>query len=224
MWLLVTIGVFLVARIFCMKLKHPLVNPLFCSIAILIPLLLISETDYEHYNQQNELLVQLLGPAVVALALPLYTQLLMIRQNWKLILCCCAVGSLVSMLTGGIIAILLGADHAIVASVLGKSVTLPIALELTQQFEGIAIITVIFVLSAGLTGALFAYPIFNKLNITHPMARGLAMGSVSHAIGTATCAEKSPQDASFSSLAFILCGVCTSLLAPIAIAILHLLL
>lgn len=87
-------------------------------------------------------------------------------------------------------------------------------MEVSSHLGGEPAIAAILVLLVGLFGAILAYPIYNWLNITHPIAKGLTMGTVSHALGTATCAEKDAQDAAFSSLALVVCGVITSVLAP----------
>ncbi len=126
----------------------------------------------------------------------------------------CGVGSIMSMLTAGIIAALMGADAPLIAALMGKSVTTPIAMEVASHLGGEPAIAAIMVLLVGVFGAIMAYPIYNLLNITHPIAKGLTMGNISHALGTATCAEKDQRDAAFSSLALVVCGVITSILAP----------
>ncbi|MCK6265832.1 CidB/LrgB family autolysis modulator [Vibrio sp. ZSDE26] len=214
MWLPITIVVFLFARWVSQKLNNPLLNPLMISIAILIPILIWLKVPYEQYYHDNRWINYLLQPAVVALAYPLYEQLPQIRANWRIIMLACGVGSIMSMFTSTIIAIFMKTELTLIASLLGKSVTTPIAMEVSSSLGGEPAIAAIFVLLVGLFGAMFAYPIYNLLNITHPIARGLTMGTVSHALGTATCAEKAPKDAAFSSLALVICGVITSILAP----------
>lgn len=119
-----------------------------------------------------------------------------------------------SMFTAGTIAVILHADQPLLAAILTKSVTTPIAMEVSSHLGGVPAIAAIMVLLVGLFGAIFAYPVYKWLNITHPVAKGLTMGTISHALGTATCAEKDSKDAAFSSLALVLCGVITSILAP----------
>lgn len=213
-WLLLTLITFLVARFINRKLNHPLANPLLISIAIIIPFLILMNIPYQDYFQGNKWLTYLLQPAVVALAYPLYEQLPEIKSNWKVIFLACGVGSALSMVTATLIAIALDTDITLIASILGKSVTTPIAMEVSRQLGGEPAIAAIMVLLVGVFGAILAYPIYNLLGITHPIAKGLTMGTVSHALGTATCVEKNPKDAAFSSLALVLCGVITSILAP----------
>jgi predicted murein hydrolase (TIGR00659 family) len=220
MWLLVTIVVFFSARWICQRVNSPLMNPLLISLIILIPILVFFSVPFEQYYADNKWINYLLQPAVVALAYPLYEQLPQIRRNWRIIMLACSVGSTLSLLTAGVIAITLNADLSLIASILGKSVTTPIAMEISSHLGGEPSIAAIMVLIVGLFGAIMAYPIYGWLNITHPIAKGLTMGTVSHALGTATCAEKSSEDAAFSSLALVICGVITSILAPVVFSIL----
>ncbi len=214
MWLLVTIAVFFATREFSKRVNNPLLNPLLLSIAILIPLLLVLDIPFQTYYADNQSISFLLQPAVVALAYPLYEQLPQIRANWRIIMLACSVGSVLSMVTAGGIALLMHADIDLIAALLGKSVTTPIAMEVASHLGGEPAIAAIMVLIVGLLGAIIAYPVYGLLNIRHSVARGLTMGTISHALGTATCAEKNPPDAAFSSLALVICGVITSILAP----------
>ncbi len=214
-WLALTIITFLIAREISKRLRHPLANPLLISLFIIIPVLLSLDIPYAVYNEKNRVFFYLLQPAIVALAYPLYEQLPEIKRNWKIILLSCGLGSILSMLTASTIAVLLGTDITLLASIMGKSVTTPIAMEISAYLGGEPSIAAILVLMVGIFGAIFAYPIYNFLNITHPIAKGLTTGTVSHALGTATCAEKDPKDGAFSSLALVLCGVITSIFAPL---------
>lgn len=214
-WLAVTFVTFLFARFVSKKLNHPIANPLLISISVIIPLLLLLGVPYQEYNQHNHWLTELLQPAVVALAYPLYEQAKEIRANWRIIFLACGVGSVLSMLSETLIAVSLETDITLIASILGKSVTTPIAMEVSSHLGGEPAIAAIMVLLVGVFGAIFAYPIYSLIGITHPIAKGLTMGTVSHALGTATCVEKDPRDAAFSSLALVLCGIITSFLAPL---------
>ncbi|WP_194089189.1 LrgB family protein [Vibrio hibernica] len=215
MWLLLTFVVFFSVRWFTSKVNSPLANPLLLSIIIIIPALMALDVPYKIYYAQNDWMTYLLQPAVVALAYPLYEQLPQIRQNWKIILLACGVGSCMSMLSAGLISVSLHTDPTLVASLMGKSVTTPIAMEIAKSLGGEPAIAAILVLIVGVFGSVFAYPIYTFLGVTHPIARGLTMGTVSHALGTATCAAKNSEDAAFSSLALVCCGIITSILAPL---------
>lgn len=133
MWLLVTIAVFLFARWLAIKINNPLANPLLISIAILIPMLTVLKIPFETYYSDNQWISYMLQPAVVALAYPLYEQLPQIKANWRIIALACTLGSVMSMLTAMLIAVAFKADISLIASLLGKSVTTPIAMEISSH-------------------------------------------------------------------------------------------
>ncbi|OAN17945.1 CidB/LrgB family autolysis modulator [Photobacterium jeanii] len=219
-WLVTTLVVFYLARLLSKRFQHPIVNPLLICLLVIIPLLMWLKVPYETYFEQNYWLNALLEPAVVALAFPLYEQLSQIREKWKTILTVCFIGSLLSMLTGAGIAFAFGADIQLVASILPKSVTTPIAMAVSEQIGGVPAIAAIMVIIAGLFGAVLGYPLFKLAGIEHPIARGLTMGTVSHALGTAKAAEENYQEGAFSSLALVICGVMTAVLAPVVFPVL----
>ncbi|MGF1686873.1 CidB/LrgB family autolysis modulator [Photobacterium japonica] len=214
-WLLATLVVFYGARYLTKFIKHPIVNPLLICLLVLIPLLMWLNVPYETYFEQNKWINALLEPAVVALAFPLYEQLGQIRQKWKVILTTCFIGSILSMVTGAGIALMMGADAQLTASILPKSVTTPIAMAVSEQIGGVPSVAAIMVILAGLFGAVFGYPLFKLIGVHAPIAKGLTMGTVSHALGTAKAAEENHQEGAFSSLALVICGVMTSILAPL---------
>lgn len=209
-----TLVVFFAARKLAAKLKTPLLNPLLVSMVVIIPLLVFTHTPYDHYFQGSKILNDLLQPAVVALAFPLYEQLHQIRARWKSIITICFIGSMVAMLTGTSVALLMGASPEIAASVLPKSVTTPIAMAVGGSLGGIPAISAVCVIFVGILGAVFGHSLLNAMRIRTKSARGLAMGTASHALGTARCAELDYQEGAFSSLALVICGIITSLLAP----------
>lgn len=124
------------------------------------------------------------------------------------------------MTTGTAIALWLGATPEIAASVLPKSVTTPIAMAVSQSIHGIPAISAVCVIFVGILGAVFGHTLLNAMKIRTKASRGLAMGTASHALGTARCAEVDYQEGAFSSLALVICGIITSLLAPFLFPIL----
>ncbi len=209
-----TLLVFFAMRRLALKLKFPLLNPLLTSMAVIIPLLLITHIPYARYFSGSKILNDLLQPAVVALALPLYEQLHQIRARWKSIISICFIGSLVAMTSGTAIALWMGATPEIAASILPKSVTTPIAMAAAESIHGIPAISAVCVIFVGILGAALGHSILNILRITNKASRGLAIGNASHALGTARCIEEDFQEGAFSSLALVICGIITSLLAP----------
>lgn len=215
-----TLMVFFAARKLSQWLKMPLLNPLLVSMAVIIPLLLLTKTPYERYFQGSKILNDLLQPAVVALAFPLYEQLHQIRARWKSIIIVCFIGSMTAMISGGAIALLMGAKPDIAASIMPKSVTTPIAMAVAESLGGIPAISAVCVILVGILGAVFGHSLLNLLKITTKSSRGLAMGTASHALGTARSAEIDYQESAFSSLALVICGIITSLIAPFLFPIL----
>ncbi|MBS1205107.1 MAG: CidB/LrgB family autolysis modulator [Proteobacteria bacterium] len=209
-----TLVVFFAARRLAARFKMPLLNPLLVAMVVIIPILLVTNTPYDHYFQGSKVLNDLLQPAVVALAFPLYEQLHQIRARWKSIITICFIGSLVAMTSGAAIALLMGATPQIAASVLPKSVTTPIAMAVGGSIGGIPAISAVCVIFVGILGAVFGHTLLNTMHIHTKSARGLAMGTASHALGTARCAELDYQEGAFGSLALVICGIITSLVAP----------
>jgi len=209
-----TLAAFLLARKLASKLKLPLVNPLLVAMAIIIPILLLTHLPYSRYFAGSALLNQLLQPAVVALALPLYEQMHQIRARWKTIITVCFIGSLTAMVSGTAIALWMGATPQIAATILPKSVTTPIAMAVSSSLHGIPAISAICVLIAGVLGAVLGHTLLNLFGVRKTASRGLAIGNASHALGTARAAEVDYQEGAFSSLALVICGIITSLLAP----------
>ncbi|NIF46634.1 CidB/LrgB family autolysis modulator [Enterobacter sp. Ap-1006] len=209
-----TLVVFFAARKLAARLKSPLLNPLLVCMVVIIPFLLLTGIPYDHYFKGSEVLNDLLQPAVVALAFPLYEQIHQIRARWKSIITICFIGSMVAMSTGTSIALLMGASPEIAASILPKSVTTPIAMAVGGGIGGIPAISAVCVIFVGILGAVFGHTLLNMMRINTKASRGLAMGTASHALGTARCAELDFQEGAFSSLALVICGVMTSLIAP----------
>ncbi|MEJ8322345.1 MULTISPECIES: CidB/LrgB family autolysis modulator [Kosakonia] len=209
-----TLAVFFAARKLAARFKLPLLNPLLVAMVVIIPILLVTGIPYDHYFQGSKILNDLLQPAVVALAFPLYEQLHQIRARWKSIITICFIGSMVAMFSGTAVALLMGATPEIAASILPKSVTTPIAMAVGGSIGGIPAISAVCVIFVGVLGAVFGHTLLNLMRITTKSARGLAMGTASHALGTARCAELDYQEGAFSSLALVICGIITSLVAP----------
>lgn len=209
-----TLVVFLAARKLAARVNISFFNPLLISMAAIIPLLLLINMPYARYFHGSEVLNQLLQPAVIALAVPLYEQLHQIRARWKSIIGVCFIGSFTAMISGTAIALWMGATPQIAATIMPKSVTTPIAMAVSATLGGIPAISAICVLIAGVLGAVLGHMLLDILKIRLKSARGLAIGNASHALGTARCAEIDYQEGAYSSLALVICGIITSLLAP----------
>lgn len=210
-----TLLVYFVVRRVGQRINTPLFNPLLISMLVLIAFLLVSHISYARYFNGSQALNSLLQPAVVALAFPLYEQLHQIRMRWKSIITVCFIGSVVAMATGTWIALRLGASTTIAASILPKSVTTPIAMAVGGSIGGIPAVSAVCVIFAGILGAVFGHTVLNLMRIRTKASRGLAIGTAAHALGTARCAELDYEEGAFSSLALVICGIITSLIAPL---------
>ncbi|MXP58513.1 CidB/LrgB family autolysis modulator [Pantoea sp. Taur] len=209
-----TVVAYLLARKLAAKINISIINPLLVAMAIVIPILLLTHIPYSRYFAGSTFLNQLLQPAVVALALPLYEQMHQIRARWKTIISVCFIGSITAMVSGTAIALWMGATPEIAATIMPKSVTTPIAMAVSGSLHGIPAISAICVLIAGVLGAVFGHMLLNLFKVHSKSSRGLAIGNASHALGTARAAEIDYQEGAFSSLALVICGIITSLLAP----------
>lgn len=209
-----TLMVFFAARKLSARVKSPLLNPLLICLVVIIPFLMLTGIPYERYFKGSEVLNDLLQPAVVALAYPLYQQLHQIRARWKSIITICFVGSTLAMITGTSIALFMGASPQLAASILPKSVTTPIAMAVGGSIGGIPAVSALCVIYVGVFGTVLGHTLLNMMRITTKASRGLSIGTVAHALGTSRCAELDYQEGAYSSLALVICGVITSLIAP----------
>ena len=198
-----TLIVFFLARRLAARFKFPLLNPLLVAMVVIIPFLLLTGISYERYFAGSKVLNDLLQPAVVALAFPLYEQLHQIRARWKSIITICFIGSCVAMITGTTVALLVCCAVLVAAQV-----------AVSGSIGGIPAISAVCVIFVGILGAVFGHTLLNLMRIRTKASRGLSMGTASHALGTARCAELDYQEGAFSSLALVLCGIITSLMAP----------
>lgn len=201
--------------------KSILFNSFVLTMIILIIVLLSLDISYDQYLLGNTPLNNLLGISIVALAVPLYEQLHQISSHWQQILSVTFLASLFSMISGAILAFILGATPDIVATVLPKSVTTPIAMAIAESLDGIPSIAAVGVVLAGLQGSVLGLWVLRTLKIKHSESLGLAIGSISHALGTVTCMESDQKAGSYSSIALVLCGIITSILAPITFKLIY---
>jgi len=212
--LMLVLGVFLLGIKLYKKLKFPLLQPLLVSVAIIIPFLKITGIEYEAFYQQTRFLNFMLGPSVVALGYVLYEQMEHIKGNVISILTAVFVGSIVGIVSVVLVAKLFGADKILLSSLAPKSVTAPIAINIAQNTGGLPGLTVAFVVICGVFGGLAGPIILRKLKIKSKVAKGLAMGSAAHALGTSRALEMGALEGAISGLAIGIMGIMTALLVP----------
>lgn len=196
--------------------SNPLFNPVLIAVALLVGLLTLTGTTYRTYFAGAQFVHFLLGPATVALAIPLYRQFARLRRAWLAVLGGLLVGSSVAAGSAVAIARALGASPEVVASLAPKSVTAPVAMAVSQKLGGAPSLTAVFVLLTGVLGAMLGPPLLNLLRVRDPAARGLAMGVASHGIGTARALQENETAGAFSGLAMGLNALATSILLPLA--------
>lgn len=221
LYTLLTLAVFYLALQFNKRWKLIWLNPFIFSLLLLIAFFVLTKLPYEDYKQGNQPLNHLLTVSIVALAIPLYEQWPQIQKRWKILLFITALASLFTMLSGALLALLLGATPEVVATLLPKSVTTPLAMTIVENLGGIPSVAAVGVIIAGLQGALFGYMLLKILPIRHSEAIGLAIGSASHVLGTAACMEMDKKAGSYGSIALVLCGIMSAILAPFVFKLIY---
>ena len=197
-----------------------LLNPILLTIALLILFLKLSGISYETYCEGGQLIEFWLKPAVVALGVPLYLQLEMIKKQLLPIFLSQLVGCLVGIVSVILIAKGLGATPDVICSLAPKSVTSPIAMEVSAATGGIPSLSAAVVIVVGLFGAVFGFKLLGLGQVKSPIAQGLSMGTASHAIGTSAAMEVSRKYGAYASLGLTLNGILTALLAPTVLRLL----
>ncbi|MCE1183894.1 MAG: LrgB family protein [Rhodocyclales bacterium] len=193
---------------------HPLANPVLIAVSILVLILLSTATPYESYFAGAQFVHFLLGPATVALAIPLYAQFRKLRAMALPLVLGLLAGSLTAIVSAMAVARLLGASLPTQLSLAPKSVTTPIAMGIAERIGGIPSLTAVLVIVTGILGAVAARYVFDALRIHDAAIRGFAMGIASHGIGTARALQISEQTGAFAALAMGLNGALTALLLP----------
>ncbi len=214
--LALVLGAFYLGIIIYQKTKITLLQPLLTAMVIIIPFLLITDIDYQTFYQNTRILNFMLGPSVVALGYVLYEQIGHIKGNVVSILTAVFTGSVVGIASVVLIAKVLGADKMLMASLAPKSVTTPIAISLAEQTGGVPALAAAFVVICGIFGGLVGPIVLRRIGIKSKIAKGLAMGSASHALGTARAMEMGALEGAISGLAIGIMGIMTALLIPFA--------
>ena len=191
------------------KFKCAIFNPLLISIIITIVVLVTAHVDYDVYNQGASYLSWFLTPATVCLAIPLYEQWKLLKKNIKAVLLGIIAGVLTSLGTGWVLAEIMGLSHKQYVTLLPKSITTAIGMGVSEELGGYVTITVAVIVVTGVLGNIFGELICKIFRITDPIARGLSIGSASHAIGTAKAMELGEIEGAMSSLAIAVAGIFT---------------
>ena len=216
--LALTFGIYQGCKMLQRKTGSILLNPILFAIGLIILFLTACHIPYDTYHESAKLIDFWLKPAVVALGVPLYLQLSQIKKEIVPILASQMMGCMVGIVSVVVTARLLGASDAVVASLASKSVTTPIAMEVSQALGGIPSLTAAIVVITGLIGGVAGFKIMSVCHIHNPAAKGLSIGAASHAVGTSVAMERDEFVGAYASLGLTLNGIFTALLTPTVVA------
>lgn len=209
-----TFGSYFLGKLLRRRTGWAIMNPILVAIATVIIFLNVTDISYDTYNESGRMIEFWLRPAVVALGVPLYQQLETIKKQFMPILVSELAGCIVGIVSVVLIARLLGASREVVLSLAPKSVTTPIAMEITKAIGGIPSLTAAVVVCVGLMCAVAGYRTMGFAHVRTPMAQGLSMGTAAHALGTATSMDVSKLHGAYASLGLTLNGIFTALITP----------
>lgn len=219
LWLTATLLAYLGAhQLFLWSGQNPLVNPVALAILVLLGVLAATGTDYRTYFDGAQFIHFLLGPATVALAVPLYVHFSTVRRAVLPMLAALIAGSVTAVVSAVGVAWLLGASRETLASLAPKSVTTPIAMGIAEQIGGLPSLTAVLVILTGIIGAIAVTPWFNLLGLTDWRARGFAAGVAAHGIGTARAFQVNDIAGTFAGIGMGLNGLLTAILVPMLLA------
>jgi len=222
LWLAATLLAFeLGAWLFRRSGNRALVNPVAIAVALLIAILAVTGTPYETYFEGAQFVHFLLGPATVALAVPLYQNRAQVRTALVPMLAALLAGSATAIVSAVLAARLLGASLETLSSIAPKSATTPIAMAVSEQIGGLPSLTAAFVIATGLLGAVIVTPVLDALRIRDWRGRGLAAGVAAHGLGTARAFQVNEVAGTFAGIGLALNGVATAILVPLLINLLR---
>ncbi len=201
------------------KFKTAVFNPILISVGLTIIILLGFHIDYDTYLQGARYISYFLTPATVALAVPLYEQFEILKKNLTAVLCGILSGVLASMLSVLGLSVLFSLSHEEYVTFLPKSITTAIGLGVSEELGGYAAVTVAVIILTGILGNVIAEAFLKLIRVTEPIAKGIAIGSASHAIGTAKAMEMGEVEGAMSSLSIVVSGIMTVLGAMLMVNI-----
>lgn len=189
------------------KTGFALANPLLIAVLLIVPILLLLDVDYEIYKEGAEIISYLLTPATVCLAIPLYRQLVMLKKYPLAIFGGVLSGVLTTMVSIFLLSLVFGLDHTQYVTLLPKSITTAIGMGVSEKMGGMVSITVVAICITGILGAVMAEWWLKVCRIKEPVAKGLAIGTASHALGTTKAMELGEIEGAMSSLSIVIAGV-----------------
>jgi predicted murein hydrolase (TIGR00659 family) len=218
LWLTATVIAYLAADALARRLGNaPWANPVLIAVLLVTPVLWVTQTDYATYFEGAQFIHFLLGPATVALALPLWDNLNTIRRSVAPILMALLAGSVVAAASALLMAQAFGLPPEVILSLAPKSTTAPVALGISEAVGGIPTLTAVLVILTGVIGAVIVTPLMNALRIRDWRARGFAAGVAAHGIGTARAFKVNPVAGAYAGIAMALNALLTSLIVPLLV-------
>ena len=202
------------------KFRSPLLNPLLVAIIITIAVLLVGNIHYEVYDSSAKMLSWFLTPSTVCLAIPLYENFRLLLNNLKAVLVGIVTGVLTSLASVLVLSALMNLSHEEYVTMLPKSITTAIGMGVSQELGGHVTITVATIVVTGVLGNMLAEPLFKLFRITEPIAKGVALGTAAHAIGTAKAMEMGEVEGAMGSLSIAVAGILTVCFSPLFASIL----
>ncbi|WP_019393608.1 LrgB family protein [Priestia filamentosa] len=219
--ILVTVGAYLVMTKLYTHFSYPIFLPVITATITIVLLLLIFHISYENYMIGGKWINSLLGPGVVALAYPLYNSRKILMNNIFPIFTGVFIGMLSGMVSGLLFAEAFGINRDLILSILPKSITTPVAIQITTSLGGVPSMTAVFVMIAGISGVVIGPAILKWVRIHSFLGKGIAFGSASHALGTAKTIEYGELAVSMSSVSMTLSALLGSIFGPIVVWIFH---
>ena len=213
--LFLTLGVYLLSTALAKRFPSPLTNPFLLSVVVIIPVLLLCRVDYDAYSASAKQISALLTPATVSLAIPLYRQIALLKKHFKAILLGILSGVLASAITILGLCALFGLQHTDFVTLLPKSVTTAIGMSLSEELGGVVAVTVTAIAVTGILGNALAVWLCKLFRITEPIAKGLAIGTSSHVLGTSRAIRIGEVEGAMSGLSIAVAGLMTVVLAPL---------
>ena len=193
-------------------IKTSLFNPLLISSLLIILILSLLKIEYSEYNQSAQWLHFMLTPATIVLAVPLYQQFKLLQEHALVIFLGVLSGVIASLISVYLLSLLFGLDQTMLITLLPKSITAAIAIGVAEEYQGIVTITVAAVIITGITGNVIAEPVCKFFRIKNPIAKGIAIGTSSHVVGTSKAMEMGEVEGAMSSLAIVVAGLTTVIL------------
>lgn len=210
---LLTFSLYYIAKQLSLRSPFILFQPLVFTPVLIIIILLVFNVSSEDYREGTSMLTYMLQPATVAFAIPIYKHLDALKKHIRIILLAVSVGVVVAILSTLVMSLLFGIEHDFLISLLPRSITTPLALEVSSLIGGVPSLSIVFVIITGILGALVGPYIFRLLNIKTSIAKGLALGMGAHAVGTNRALSYGDEETTYSTLAMILAGILTILIS-----------